>query len=205
MFTLSFCIRIHTLHFKTSYLVLLVYLCGYLLDSSSYLIFADSPSPVTSPTSSSSSVQIPPQFTHCKEWKAPLPFGPYSPTGLGIQTAKAWKRLRYLREQERMEEAYDPAKVIKRYRIEHEWIHPVTGCLKPNDLIDLGRALFLRRFTRAEGFGSKLGRGYTRTKFQKGHQGGPDATACVDCHWKGGFAGGGDRDRNPEPARLGHE
>ena len=135
----------------------------------------------------------PPQFQNCTQWRAPLPFGKASPTGVTLETAKAWKNFRFLREQERMNEAYDVDSVIKRYRIEQNWIHSQDSCLTPRDLIDLGRALFLRRFTRKEGFGSSLRPRTHRSKFQQGKQGGPDATACVDCHWKGGFAGGGDR------------
>ncbi len=34
------------------------------------------------------------------------------------------------------------------------------------------------------------------SRLQRGHFGGPDASNCTNCHWKGGFAGAGDRADN---------
>ena len=101
-------------------------------------------------------------------------------------------------------EAYDPSRVSRRYRIEQRWID--DGCLDTAELVDLGRGLFMRSFSLDEGLGNQLAPlGGTLAgprprpnlrRFQKGHFGGPDATACVNCHWKGGLASGGDRADN---------
>jgi hypothetical protein len=127
----------------------------------------------------------------CPAWKVPLAFGGAASAEISLQEAYRWKQFRYARERERMYEAYRPHKVYQQYRIEQDWID--QGCIKKSDLIDLGRALFLRRFTRAEGFGHGNPNRVQRTPLHTGNYGGPDASACVDCHWKGGFAGAGDR------------
>ena len=110
-----------------------------------------------------------------------------------LDTAARWMTFRRAREQERMWEAYDPVAIQAQYRVSHEALD--AGCLSLADVVDLGRGLFMRTFTRAEGYGNGLGPDGTalRGRFQRGHFGGPDAAACTDCHWKGGFAGAGDR------------
>ncbi|MEZ4464269.1 MAG: hypothetical protein R3F43_07075 [bacterium] len=57
-----------------------------------------------------------------------------------------------------------------------------------------GAGPLLRVFTPAEAGDGGVG----LHRFQRGHRGGPDAVRCVDCHWKGGFAGAGDRADNSQ-------
>ena len=99
--------------------------------------------------------------------------------------AQKWHNYKQQRYEESLSEAKNPQSVQARYRLEFQEI--LDGCVSPNQLIDLGRALFLRRFSHQEGYGHKLSKYPARSRFQNGHFGGPDASACVDCHWKGGL------------------
>lgn len=131
----------------------------------------------------------------CPDWLPPLPFGGAANAEVSVEMAQRWLSYRESREALRLSEALDPSVVQASFRIEREWV--TQGCVTTTQLIDLGRALFLRRWTRAEGYGGPhevRGERFERpTKLQLGSYGGPDAGACVDCHWKGGLAGGGDR------------
>lgn len=118
-------------------------------------------------------------------------FGGAADAIVNVAEAERWRKYRGERERERRLEALNPKRVRQRYRLEREQI--IEGCVSVNQLIDLGRNLFLRRFSRAEGYGHGIKGLRPRARFQRGHFGGPDASACVDCHWKGGFAGAGDR------------
>lgn len=130
-----------------------------------------------------------PSAEECALWRPPLPFGGASHAETTLAEVKRWRAFREAREELRLLEALEPQNTQARFRLEREVLF--KGCVSPDELIDLGRALFLRRWRREEGYGSSL---QTRpTKLQRGSFGGPDAGACVDCHWKGGFAGGGDR------------
>jgi hypothetical protein len=139
--------------------------------------------------------------TPCPPWQPPPGLGGAAHAQLDEATAARWLDWRDAREQARMYEALDPARAHARYRIEQASID--RGCVSTPALIDLGRALFMRRWTLAEGFGNNLA-GVPDTlagpnpppnmrRFQRGHFGGPDANSCLDCHWKGGFIGAGDR------------
>jgi len=112
------------------------------------------------------------------------------------ETAARWLAFRRALEQERMWEAYAPASVHAEYRVSGAAL--AAGCLSLSEVVDLGRGLFMRSFTPTEGYGNGMGpEGSTlRGRFQRGHFGGPDAAGCTDCHWKGGFAGAGDRADN---------
>ena len=134
------------------------------------------------------------QESPCPRWSAPLPFGGASDSEVTLEASRRWTRFRTQRERERLEEAYTPEKIYARYRV--EWSAILAGCLTIPQLIDLGRAIFLRRFTADEGYGHRLKGEERRRRFQRGQFGGPDASACVDCHWKGGFAGSGGRADN---------
>jgi hypothetical protein len=150
-----------------------------------------------SPSSIARSTLVAPvsaQESSCPHWRAPLPFGGASDSEVTLEASRRWTRFRTQRERERLEEAYTPEKIYARYRV--EWSAILAGCLTIPQLIDLGRAIFLRRFTAAEGYGHGLKGEKRRRRFQRGHFGGPDASACVDCHWKGGFAGSGGRADN---------
>lgn len=120
-----------------------------------------------------------------------------------VPTGQAWLGFRTAREEERMWEAYQPQRIAERFRIEQSWID--NGCISDAELIGLGRSMFLRQWSVEEGLGNDLSgidplagqkpRPNFR-RFQAGAFGGPDANACVNCHWKGGFAGAGDRADN---------
>ncbi len=57
-------------------------------------------------------------------------------------------------------------------------------------IFQLGAQLFNVTFTRQVGFGAQDLPSHAR--FHRGQRGGPDATSCAQCHWRGGPAGGGD-------------
>lgn len=110
---------------------------------------------------------------------------------LDVSTLEKWKAYRRARVEERMLEAWDPQQVRNSYRIRQSQID--AGCYTINELVDLGRALFLREFTLAEGLGNYSGERHWFERFQKKGTQSAHATSCVSCHWKGGFAGAGDR------------
>ena len=60
----------------------------------------------------------------------------------------------------------------------------------PEELFQLGGQLFNLTFTPDVGYGSRDLPPLAR--FHKGRRGGPDASRCASCHWRGGPAGGGD-------------
>lgn len=137
----------------------------------------------------------------CPPFVAPAGLGGPVDTHVDEATARRWLAFRSAREQERLWEAYDPARIRARYRLEQT--HIDAGCYSLATLVDVGRGLFMRTFTLAEGYGNGLaGTPGTEAgdrpppnlrRFQQGRFGGPDAISCVNCHWKGGFAGAGDR------------
>lgn len=90
-----------------------------------------------------------------------------------------------------MREELDPAGARAALRIEQSQL--ADGCLSLDQVVDVGRGLFLRRFTREEGWGHA---GASLSRVHQGAFGGPDALSCQDCHWKGGAAGAGDRADN---------
>lgn len=110
---------------------------------------------------------------------------------LDLKTLDRWKEFREARVQERMVEAFDPQFVHATYRVEQHDID--AGCFSLEQLVDLGRALFLREFTAAEGLGGKHKASLWYQRFQDKDDPIPHATSCSNCHWKGGFAGAGDR------------
>lgn len=123
----------------------------------------------------------------CPAWTPPAGLDGPADAVLTLEEVQRWRDFRAAREQQRMLEAWRPERVRARFR-------PTRGdCLTLAQKIDLGRALFMRVFTPAEGFGNESS-GLRR--FQVGLEGGPDASRCMDCHWKGGFAGAGDRADN---------
>ena len=130
-------------------------------------------------------------WAECSPWESTPRLGGPADAVVNVQEADRWRRYRAQREAERRLEARSPKRGRRRYRIEHTQI--TDGCITTDQLVDLGRNLFLRRFSRAEGYGHGIKSLPSRSRFQRGHFGGPDASACVDCHWKGGFAGAGDR------------
>ena len=140
----------------------------------------------------------------CPPWTPPPGLGGPIDSVIDVETAQRWKDYRAARDEERIWQEWRPAEVYARYRVEQEWID--QGCLTTEQLVDVGRGIFLRYYTMDEGLGNGLA-GVDGTdasdlprpnfrRFQRGDFGGPDANGCVNCHWKGGFAGGGDRADN---------
>lgn len=139
----------------------------------------------------------------CPEWIAPAMIRGAVDSVVDVPTGRKWLEFRRAREEERMWEAYDPERIQSRFRIEQSWID--HGCISEGELIGLGRSMFLRQWTVDEGLGNDLAGidpkagGKPRPnqrRFQHSNFGGPDANSCVNCHWKGGFAGSGDRADN---------
>jgi hypothetical protein len=64
------------------------------------------------------------------------------------------------------------------------------GVYSPDALFQLGGQLFLHDFTVDEGLGGDDAP-YPR-RVQLGFRGGPEATSCRACHWRGGLGGAGD-------------
>ena len=127
------------------------------------------------------------------------------PPGLGgvfsaavdSEAARRWRTYREAREEERFEEALDPDAVRARYRaVDQSAIK--AGCVSIPQLVDVGRALFLRNFTPAEGLGVariKPESAATSGKLRQISIPPPSgrSLSCSDCHWRGGIAGAGDR------------
>ncbi len=140
----------------------------------------------------------------CPDWSGPPGLGGPVDSDVTLELAQRWKDYRRAREQERMWEALDPERIRETYRIEQEWID--DGCVDVLQAVDVGRALFLRPFTLADGLGNGLADvpgspagdrpPPNMRRFQRGGFGGPDAVGCFNCHWKGGLGSGGDRADN---------
>jgi hypothetical protein len=92
------------------------------------------------------------------------------------------------RRESRFLDAADPGYLFRSTRVSQASIE--AGQWSPAELFQIGAQLFDVPFTKAVGFGAKdlppLGR------FHTGRRGGPDATRCSACHWRGGPAGAGD-------------
>ena len=127
----------------------------------------------------------------CPDWTPPAGLGGAVDAGVDLPTVELWKAYRDEREHDHFLEALGPEEARARYRIESSQIE--SGCVTTAQLIDLGRALFLREFTPEEGLGEGRRDRPLLRRFQRQGRGGPDANHCASCHWKGGFAGGGDR------------
>lgn len=92
------------------------------------------------------------------------------------------------RREARFQDAVDPGYLFRSTRIEQA---EIAGKLwSPAEIFDVGGRLFNLTFTAAQGLGGADSRVLRR--FELGARGGPDATACANCHWRGGPAGGGD-------------
>ena len=130
----------------------------------------------------------------CEGYRAPPRLGVVDAVVDEESAARALS-FRAARVQERIRAEVDPEAVRATLRIEEE--HLAAHCLDLDGIVDVGRGLFERTFTRAEGQGNALGGTPSPLRrVQQGRFGGPDALSCVSCHWKGGAAGGGDRADN---------
>lgn len=65
-----------------------------------------------------------------------------------------------------------------------------AGVWSVDQLYQLGGQLFTLQLSRESGFGR--GDGPLLRRIHDGRRGGPDATSCSSCHWRGGLAGAGD-------------
>ena len=94
----------------------------------------------------------------------------------------AWRR------EHRFRDAADPGYLWRASRPTQAEI--VDGRFSPEELFAIGGQIFHFRFTHDIGYGGAdlptVGR------FHTGARGGPDASRCADCHWRGGPAGAGD-------------
>lgn len=98
-------------------------------------------------------------------------------------------------EEQRVLEQVSPQVVRESLRLEQR--HIDGACVNLDGAVDVGRALFQRTFTAADGWGNARGGAAAGlARFQQGRFGGPDALSCQSCHWKGGDAGAGDRADN---------
>jgi len=92
------------------------------------------------------------------------------------------------RREARFQDAVDPGYLFRSTRLDQAEIAARlwTGA----EIFDVGGRLFNLTFTAREGLGGADSKVLRR--FELGARGGPDATACANCHWRGGPAGGGD-------------
>ncbi len=135
-------------------------------------------------------IQVFAQEKYClkREWPPRL-YG-VTDSVVNIEWGNRWRQFREEREEERILEGFNPKRVQLRYQLSEEELK--KGCVSLEELIDLGRGIFMRKWSRVEGYGHGYENRKAYLRFQRGDRG-PDASACEDCHWKGGFAGGGDR------------
>ncbi|MFZ9886088.1 MAG: di-heme oxidoredictase family protein [Myxococcota bacterium] len=143
-------------------------------------------------SSTETSATAEPESTPVPSPEEPCPSAAWPSLGVvdarvDVETAQRYLDWRTQREQDRLLEELEPAKLQAALRIEQRDL--ARGCYSLDEVVDLGRLLFLRDYTKAEGHGhdDKLYR------FHTGRFGGPDATSCQSCHWKGGEVGAGDR------------
>ena len=123
----------------------------------------------------------------CPDWRAPPALGVLD-AKVDPPTAQRIANWRKATRRENWLEQLDPALVRSSLRLEQVQLD--RGCVNLDQAVDVGRGLFLRRFTRTDGWGDQDAQ---LRRVQSGEAGGPDAFSCQDCHWKGGAAGSGDR------------
>ncbi|MFO0758199.1 MAG: di-heme oxidoredictase family protein [Byssovorax sp.] len=109
------------------------------------------------------------------------------PADMNEQALAALARDAYRREM-RFLDAAEPRMLFEATRVSEEAIEARRHSMA--ELYELGGQLFNVTFTPDVGYGSRDLPPLAR--FHKGRRGGPDASRCVSCHWRGGPAGGGD-------------
>jgi mono/diheme cytochrome c family protein len=114
-------------------------------------------------------------------------FSPELPADLEVQAMAALERDAWRREA-RFRDAEAPGYLFAATRVDQRELE--AGLFTPAETYELGAQLFDVVPTAAEGFGSAERPGLVR--FEVGVRGGPDATHCAQCHWRGGPAGAGD-------------
>ncbi|MEM9193764.1 MAG: di-heme oxidoredictase family protein [Myxococcota bacterium] len=118
----------------------------------------------------------------------PRPLGTFTPRLEADPVAQARSALARdaQRREHRFREAVDPG-----HRFAATRLGPTELETWPaSDLFEVGAELFDLTWTRELGFGGRDRPDLTR--FHDGLRGGPDATRCAACHWRGGPAGAGD-------------
>lgn len=103
------------------------------------------------------------------------------------QTLDALARDAFRREQ-RFLEAASPGRMFRSTAVPEAEIE--AGLWSAREIYAIGAQLFNATFTPEIGYGAKDLPALSR--FQTGKRGGPDATRCATCHWRGGPAGAGD-------------
>ncbi len=93
----------------------------------------------------------------------------------------AWRR------EHRFLDAVDPGHLFRSTRVRQVEID--TGLWTSDELYQLGGQLFSLHFSPSVGLGA--GDMPPLRRFHQGRRGGPDATRCASCHWRGGLAGAG--------------
>lgn len=109
------------------------------------------------------------------------------PTDARQQAIDALERDAWRREH-RFLDAVQPGHLLRATVVPEAEIE--AGLWSSDEIFQLGGQLFNVIFTREVGFGARDLPPLAR--FHKGRRGGPDATRCASCHWRGGPAGGGD-------------
>jgi hypothetical protein len=94
----------------------------------------------------------------------------------------AWRR------EHRFLDAVAPGHLFRSTRVRQEEID--AGLWSVDELYQLGGQLFTLPLSRDMGLGG--GDGPALRRIHDGRRGGPDATSCTACHWRGGLAGAGD-------------
>lgn len=94
----------------------------------------------------------------------------------------AWRR------EHRFFDAVDPGHLFRSTRVRQ--IEIDSGLWSIDELYQLGGQLFSLHFSPSVGMGGADQPALRR--FHEGRRGGPDATRCASCHWRGGPAGAGD-------------
>lgn len=85
-------------------------------------------------------------------------------------------------------DAVDPGSLLRATRFDQEEID--AGLVELDEIWQVGAQLFHHHFRPEEGLGG-ADLPFPR-RFHTGFRGGPDATSCASCHWRGGIAGAGD-------------
>jgi mono/diheme cytochrome c family protein len=103
------------------------------------------------------------------------------------QALAALERDAYRREARFLDAAH-PRLLFEATRVPQAEIE--AGRWSPEEIFQLGGQLFNLSFTPEVGYGSRDLPPLAR--FHKGRRGGPDASRCSSCHWRGGPGGSGD-------------
>lgn len=104
-----------------------------------------------------------------------------------VEARRAYERDALFREA-RFINAVSPGHLYASTRIDEAAL--ASGSVGVDVLWQVGAQLFHHELTLAEGLGG-ADLPFPR-RFHAGFRGGPDATSCASCHWRGGIAGAGD-------------